>query len=117
MHTHNERRKRREGFRERKREFLEREALRLCVCERVKKSLVLFGERKRERGLPRNLNIKKRERELEFFCFCFFCVWVLRVMVAVHVDRIEGVDGEDWVLWGRRGDFGFGWSGGLWLCT
>lgn len=53
MYTHNERRKRRErerkGFRERKREFLEREALRLCVCERVKKSLVLFGERKRER--------------------------------------------------------------------
>ena len=37
------------GFRERKREFLEREALRLCVCERVKKSLVLFGEREVER--------------------------------------------------------------------
>ena len=73
------------------------------MCERVKKSLVLFGERQRERGLPRNLNIKERERELEFFCFCFFCVWVLRVMVAVHVDRVEGMDGEDWVLWGRRG--------------
>ena len=112
-----EKERERKGFRERKREFLEREALRLCVCERVKKSLVLFGERKRERGLPRNLNIKKRERELEFFCFCFFCVWVLRVMMAVHVDRVEGMDGEDWVLWGRRGDFGFGWSGGLWLCT
>lgn len=67
-----EKERERKGFRERKREFLEREALRLCVCERVKKSLVLFGERKRERGLPRNLNIKKRERELEFFCFCFF---------------------------------------------
>ena len=44
-----EKERERKGFRERKREFLEREALRLCVCERVKKSLVLFGERKRER--------------------------------------------------------------------
>ena len=74
-------------------------------------------ERERERVAAKLEYKEERERIGIFLFLFFFCVWVLRVMVAVHVDRIEGVDGEDWVLWGRRGDFGFGWSGGLWLCT
>ena len=42
------------------------------MWESKKKFGVIWREKERERGLPRNLNIKKRERELEFFLFLFF---------------------------------------------